>query len=127
MADPIIARTLAETAGLRASPAGDDSAALAIYAGRTGKDIFVIEREGIRLSANNRFIANRDVACLRLHTPKGDPADRTLLLDLDSGEQIRLPIDGGDATSFDIFPIHAFLRRRIHQARRSVRSPLRYG
>jgi len=119
MPDPIIARTVERTVGLRGTSAEDAGDVLGIYSNRFGEDVFVIEREGVRFLADQRLVAYRDIAALNFDPEVKESAEaRKLTLSLTNGEQLTLRIDGQRGKFLDIFPIHAFLRRRAHQHRK---------
>ena len=118
MSDPIIARTVESAVGLRAATAADAAEVLGIYRNRSGDDVFVIEREGVRFLSEQRLVAYRDIEGLNFDPQVKESAEaRKLMLCLSNGEQLTLPIDGQNGKFLDIFPIHAFLRRRAHQHR----------
>lgn len=118
MCDPIIKRTVESTVGLRGASADVAGEVLGIYSDSSGADIFAIEREGLRFLPNQRLVAYRDIAALKFDPQVKESAEaRKLLLSLSDGEQLTLIIDGQRGKFLDIFPIHAFLRRRAHQHR----------
>jgi hypothetical protein len=123
MVDPIIARTVEKAAGLRGAGADDAGEVLGIYRNSSGEDVFVIEREGLRLLSDQRLVAYRDIEALNFDPQVKECAEaRTLSLSLSGGERLMLPIDGQQGKFLDIFPIHAFLRRRAHQHRNAIRT-----
>ncbi|BAK65699.1 MULTISPECIES: hypothetical protein [Sphingobium] len=123
MCDPIIKRTVESTIGLRGSSTDDAGEVLGIYSDSSGEKIFVIEREGLRLLPNQRFVAYRDIAALKFDPQVKESAEaRKLLLSLSDGEQLTLTIDGQRGKFLDIYPIHAFIRRRAHQHRNAKRA-----
>ena len=123
MSDPIIARIVEATVGLRGASADDAAEVLGIYSNRAGEDVFVIEREGVRFLPNQRLVAYRDIEALNFDPQvKESAGTRKLTLSLSNGEQLMLPIEGQRGQFLDIFPIHAFLRRRAHQHRNAKRT-----
>ncbi len=118
MVDPIIKRTVERAVGLRGASGGDTGEVLAIYSNKSGEDVFIIERNGLRLLPDQRLVAYRDIEALNLDPQVKEYAEaRTLSLSILGGEQLVLPIDGQQGKFLDIFPVHAFLRRRAHQHR----------
>jgi len=116
MIDPIIIRTVESAVGLRGAESGDE--VLGIYSNRSGEDVFVIEREGVRILPHQRFVAYRDIKAVNCDPQVKERIEaRTLRLSLSDDEQIELPIDGQRGQFLDIFPIQAFIRRRAHQQR----------
>ena len=123
MPDPIIALTVERTGGLRGASAGDATEVLGIYSNHSGEDVFVIEREGVRFLPDRRLVAYRDIEFLEFDRRVKVSTDaRKLTLLLSDGEQLILPIDGQLGEFLDIFPVHAFLRRRAYQHRRANRT-----
>jgi hypothetical protein len=116
--DPIIAKTIRETAQLRSGGAGGgEHEVLATYYGTTGEERFAICRDGVLVA--DHYIANLEIERIRLpHEVKADLAARKLVLVLQGGELVDLPVEGARGTFLDIFPIFAFLRRRVLQAHR---------
>jgi len=123
MVDPIIKRTVERAAGLRGASGGDAEEVLGIYSNSSGEDVFIIEREGLRLLPDQRLVAYRDIEALNFDPQVKECAEaRKLSLSIFGGEQLMLPIDGQQGKFLDIFPIHAFLRRRAHQHRNAKRA-----
>jgi hypothetical protein len=117
MTDPIIAGTV-EKAVLLCSGGVEDvgDEVLATYYGLAGEKKFAICRDG--LVVDGRYIANADIERLDFDCRvKTDFAARRLLIRLIGGEVVELPVEGDRGKFLDIYPIHAFLRRRVHQAR----------
>ena len=120
MPDPIIVRTVERTVGLRGAGDGDASEALGIYTNRSGEDVFVVEREGMRFLPDQRLVAYRDIELIKFDLRVKVSAEaRKLTLFLSDGEQLMLPVDGQRGEFLDIFPIHAFLTRRAYQHRKA--------
>jgi len=123
MTDPIITRTVERAVGLRGAGADDAGEVLGIYSNSSGEDVFIIEREGLRFLPDQRLVAYRDIEALNFDPQVKESAEaRKLSLSLSGGEQLMLPIDGQRGRLLDIFPIHAFLRRRAHQHRNANRA-----
>jgi hypothetical protein len=118
MADPIIARTIRRTAQLRRGGEGTGAhEVLATYCGLAGEERFAICRDGLLVAG--RYVANLEIQRIRLPDQvKTDLAARKLVLVLDGGELVELPVEGARGKFLDVYPIFAFLRRRALQARR---------
>jgi hypothetical protein len=120
MADPIIRKTLRETAGLREGGAASRHEILATYANSAGEDVFAICRNGLLLRSDEgwRYVDHDEIAVVDIPpTVKSEIADRRLVLKLRSGERLDVQVDGGEHNSLDVFPIYMFVSRRIHQRR----------
>ena len=92
---------------------------LATYYSLAGEKKFAICRNG--LIVEGRYIANADIERLAFDCRvKTDFAARRLLIHLIGGEIVELPIEGERGQFLDVFPVEAFLRRRVHQARRGL-------
>jgi hypothetical protein len=120
MPDPIIAKTIRETTGLTAggSVAGYD--VLATYCSATAGEVFALCRDGLLLRQDRgwRYVANEDIedVALPIREVKVSVAGRRLILVLKSGERIDVPVDGErDPSSHDIYPVYAWVQRRVHQ------------
>jgi hypothetical protein len=120
MTDPIIARTIESAVLLRSGGEEDvDDEVLATYYSLAGEKKFAICRHG--LVVKGRYIANADIDRLRFDRQvKTHFAARRLLFHLIGGEAVELPVQGERGQYLDIYPIHVFLRRRVHQARRGL-------
>jgi hypothetical protein len=120
MTDPIIARTIKSAALLRSGGEEDvEDEVLATYYSLAGAKRFAICRRG--LVVEGRYIANADIERLAFdHQVNTHFAARRLLIHLIGGEVVELPVEGDRGHHLDIFPIQAFLRRRVHQARRRL-------
>ena len=127
MPDSVVAKVLRSAVGLRA---GGDAATghevLATYRSAAGEDVFALCREGLLLLSPGepRYIANADVADVRIPPDvKTVASSRKLILRLTSGEDLELSVDGQCGNFLDVFPVHAWLRRRVHQQRRAIGAP----
>jgi hypothetical protein len=120
MTDPIIAKTLASAVLLRRGGEEDvEDEVLATYYSLAGEKKFAICRRGVVVQG--RYIANADVDRVAFdYQVKTDLAARRLLIHLGGGEVVEIPIEGARGQYLDVFPIQAFLRRRVHQARRGL-------
>jgi len=124
MADLIVKRTIDSAVGLRAAGEADPPDALAVYRSRAGEDVFVLEREGVFLLQSKRLIRNDDIEAVNIDPRvKNSNASRKIILTLSSGEKVDVPVDGEDGKYLDVFPIHAFIRRRAVQQRKPTPRP----
>ena len=127
MTDPVIAKTLRAAVGLRDGGDIPGHDVLATYRGRAGIDVFALCRDGLLLRQGQawRYIDNGDVedVDLPIAEAKSSIEGRRLTLVLHGGERVDVPVDGGDQDSMDIFPIHAFVWRRVHQHKMLSRRP----
>jgi len=124
MVDPIVKRTINSAVGLRAAAEGDPPDALAIYRNRAGEDVFVLQREGVVLLQVKRLIRNDDMEAVKIDPEvKNSIVARKIILTLSNGEQVEVPVDGEDGQYLDVFPIHAFIRRRVVQQRKPTPRP----
>ena len=119
MADPIIVKLLGETVGLRAGGLDAEQEVLATYRDEAGIDAFALCRDGLLLRSGEgwRFIGHGEIERVAFPIDKVRAAFemRELCLILKSGEQVEMPVDGRRETFLDLFPLQAFLRRRVHQ------------
>jgi len=118
MPDPIIARTIAATVGLSDGGGIAGHQVLATYRSAAGDEVFALCRDGLllRQGLDWRYIANEDVDRLKIcNEVKSSAAGRRLVLVLRDGERVEVPVDRDRDGFLDIFPIHAWLRRRLHQ------------
>lgn len=119
MPDVIIARTLERAVGLREGGIVSEREVLATYRSEFDGDVFALCRNGLLLRQADewRYIDNGDVekVDLPIMEVKTSREGRRVILVLKAGERVNLSVDGGDDGNLDVFPIHAFLRRRVHQ------------
>lgn len=118
MTDPIIARTVDSAVLLQSGGEEEvEDEVLATYYGLAGDKKFAICRNG--LVVEGRYIANAEIDRLRFdERVKTDFASRRLLIHLIGGAVVALPVEGEQGQLLDIYPIQAFLRRRVNQAGR---------
>ena len=121
MGDPIISKILRETVGLRAGGAPSEHEVLATYSDRSGEDLFALCRDGLLVRGSGvwRYIDHAEIAevDLPIVAVKTVTEERKLVLTLDSGERLDVSVDGTRGQDLDVFPIHAFVMRRVHQRR----------
>jgi hypothetical protein len=118
MPDPIIARTIDATVGLSEGGSVAGHAVLATYRSAAAGEVFALCRDGLllRQGLGWRYIANDDLDRVTFSKEvKSSVAGRRLVLVLCDGERVDLPVDGDRDGFMDIFPVHAWLRRRLHQ------------
>ena len=119
MPDPIITKLLKDTVGLQEGGDIPPHDVLATYRNKQGQVVFALCRAGLVLPIREhwRFIDNADIKRVGLDIlrVKFIPEGRELLLTLTSGELLAVLIDGERPGAWDIFPIYAFVRRRVHQ------------
>ncbi len=119
MADPIIVKLLGKTVGLRAGGLYAELEVLATYRDQAGIDAFALCRDGLLLRSGEgwRYIGHDEIERVGFPIGRVRAASemRELCVILKSGEQVDMPVDGRRGKFLDLFPIQAFLRRRVHQ------------
>ena len=119
MADAIIGKVVKQAVGLAEGGTVADREVLAIYRSAAEGDVFALCRNGLllRQGVGWRFIDNGDIeeVDLPIGEVKTSTKARRLVLVLRHGERVDVPVDGERDGFLDVFPIHAFVRRRVHQ------------
>jgi hypothetical protein len=119
MPDAIIAKTIRDAAGLTEGGSVADHEVLATYRSATAGEVFALCRDGLLLRHDLgwRYLANEDIedVGLPMLEVKASVAGRRLVLLLKNGERVDVPVDGEKDGFHDIYPVYAWVRRRLHQ------------